>query len=363
MSSAKTIKNKFIVFGKPSISEHEIKAVTDVLRSGWIGTGKIAKQFENKFVEYMGGGYAVAVSSCSIGLSIALKSLGVCSGDKVLTTPLTFCATVNSIINIGAIPVFSDVDERGCLDFSKIKHSNFDAIIPVNYTGSQAKITKRFNLPIIEDAAHSFGGFVGPLRQGVIGDLSVFSFYATKNITTGEGGMIYTKNRELADKCRILSNHGQSNGAWSRYSSGPIDNYSVLHPGFKGNMPDILAALGLVQIDRWNELKLKRERIWKLYESEFGKREDGHSQHLFTIRCKKRHEFREYLYEKGIGTGVHYEALHLQPAYSYLGYRLGDFPVAEKIGAETVSLPVSNDMTIEDGLRVIEAVRDYKNKI
>jgi len=134
MSSAKTIKNKFIVFGKPSISEHEIKAVTDVLRSGWIGTGKIAKQFENKFVEYMGGGYAVAVSSCSIGLSIALKSLGVCSGDKVLTTPLTFCATVNSIINIGAIPVFSDVDERGCLDFSKIKHSNFDAIIPVNYT-------------------------------------------------------------------------------------------------------------------------------------------------------------------------------------------------------------------------------------
>jgi dTDP-4-amino-4,6-dideoxygalactose transaminase len=356
MSSSKIINKPFIIFGKPNISEEEIVAVTDVLKSGWIGTGKVSKEFEDEFVKYMGGGYAVAVSSCTVGLSIALKSLGLCHGDKVVTSPITFCATVNAILNVGATPVFSDVDERGCLDFSKIKENKFEAILPINYTGAQANITKNFNLPILEDAAHSFGGENSGVKQGSIGDLSVFSFYATKNITAGEAGIIYTKSRELADKCRIISNNGQSNAAWSRYSSGPINNYQVLHPGFKGNLPDILAALGLAQLKRWQNLKIKRQRIWKVYESAFGEKEKGHSQHLYTIRVKNRHSVREYLYNKGIGTGIHYEALHLEPAYQYLGYKKGDFPIAEKIGQETLSLPVSNSMTEDDAWRVVETI-------
>ncbi len=351
MSRTKSLKS-FIVFGKPDIGPEEEQAVLEVMRSGWIGTGKVARQFEEEFVKHMGGGYAVSVSSCSIGLVIALKSVGICHGDNVLTTPLTFCATVNSIIQAGATPIFCDVDKDGLLDSFMMAGyvKSVEAVLPVNYLGKPSKIGK-FSIPVIEDAAHSFGGNSG------YGDISVFSFYATKNITSGEGGMIWTKDKDLADKCRLLSNHGQSNGAWSRYNSGPIENYKVIHPGYKANMPDILAAIGLAQLKRWPELRTKREVIWRIYAEAFGDKGLYHSHHLYTIRVKERAKFREELYNRGIGTGIHYEALHLQPAYTYLGYKKGDFPVAEKIGAETLSLPLSATMTEEDGLRVVEEVK------
>lgn len=354
-----SLRNKFIPFGQPNISKEEIQAVADVLSSQWIGTGRITRQFEEEFVRYMGGGYAIAVSSCSIGLTIALKSIGLCHGDNVLTTPLTFCATVNSILNAGANPIFVDVDEDGLMDKSKIKplilkgntYHEISCILPVNYLGKSAQIQPK-NIPVVEDAAHSFGGSCG------YGNITVFSFYATKNISCGEGGMIWTKNKELANKCRILSNNGQSNGAWSRYSSGPIENYSVVHPGYKGNLPDVLSAIGLVQLRRWPEMKKKRDRVWKIYEDSFGVKSAGHSHHLYTIHVRERQKLREKLYNKGIGTGVHYEALHLEPAYSFLGYKAGDFPNAEKIGRETVSLPISNSMTEEDAEYVVECVKE-----
>lgn len=350
------MNKKFIVFGKPDISEEEIEAVSNVLRLGWIGTGRITKQFEEEFVKSMGGGYAAAVSSCTIGLMIGLKALGLARGQNVLTTPLTFCATVNAIVQMGATPVFKDVNKDGVLEgeipsqvLVKNSYKNIHYVLPVNYLGLPARIKSEF--PVIEDAAHSFGGSCG------YGDLTVFSFYANKNITSGEGGMIWTKDKELASRCRILSNHGQSNGAWSRYRSGPIENYEILYSGFKGNLPDVLSAIGLVQLKRWPEIKKKRELIWKIYEEAFGKKGAGHSKHLYTIQVKNRQRAREELYNRGIGTGIHYEALHLQPAYQYLGYQKGDFPNAEKIGEEILSLPLSSSMTEEDGLRVVEEVK------
>lgn len=346
-------KGSFLTFGKPDIGLKEEMAVLDVLRSGWLGTGKVTREFEEEFVKYMGGGYAIAVSSCTIGLVIALRSVGLCHGENVLTTPLTFCATVNAILQIGAVPLFCDVDDNGLIDHKLVKsyEKSSDAILAVNYTGEPARIKSNL-IPVIEDAAHSFGGECG------YGDLTVFSFYPTKNITSGEGGMIWTKDRNLADKCRLFSNHGQSSGAWGRYSSGPMENYKIIHPGYKGNMPDILAAIGLAQLRRWPELREKRERIWEIYEKAFGAEGKGHSHHLYTIYIKDRARIREDLYNKGIGTGIHYEALHLQPAYKYLGYRKGDFPIAEQIGEETLSLPVSSTMTEEDAKRVVRCVKE-----
>ena len=348
----KTLKTKrpFIVFGQPNISEEEIAAVTNVLRSGWIGTGRISKLLEAEFVKHMGGGYAVAVSSCSVGLAIALRAVGISHGDNVLTTPLTFCATVNAILHNGARPKFAD-DHEGIL---KAKDSSVDAIVPVNYTGLSANYYS--SVPVIEDAAHSFGGDCG------YGDISVFSFYATKNVTSAEGGMIWTKSRELADKCRLLSNNGQSTGAWSRYSSGPINNYHIVEPGFKGNLPDILATIALTQMKRYKQLRSLRSKVWEIYEKSFGKKPSGHSQHLYTIQVKNRDVVREELYNRGIGTGIHYEALHLEPAYKFLGYKAGDFPMAEVISATTLSLPVSNTMTKDDAWYVVANVKEVLEK-
>lgn len=361
MPGSKTIK-KFIVFGQPNISEEEISEVTDVLKSGWIGTGKVCKDLENEFVRYMGGGYAVAVSSASIGLTIALQALGICRGMKVLTSPLTFCATVNAILHVGALPVFKDVEKNGCIETGMdfISKNKINAYLPVNYTGFQSSVIgwNNFAIPIIEDAAHSFGGRYLGKKQGSFGDVSVFSLYATKNITSGEGGIIFTKDKSVADRCRMLSQQGQSSGAWGRYSSGPINNYKVIEPGFKGNLPDVLAAIALVQLRRWPELKAKREAVWNVFEKAFGKKETGHSRHLFTIQVENREMVREELYNRGIGTGIHYGPLHLEPAYSFLGYKKGDFPSAERIGAKTLSLPVSNSMSVHDAERVAWEVKD-----
>lgn len=362
-----TVKTRnFITFGKPDISEEEIEAVLDVLKSGWIGTGQVATDLENEFVYHMGSGFGVAVSSCTIGLAIALKAAGVCKGEDVMTSPLTFAATVNAIFMVGARPVFVDVDEVGCLNFGMIdrfKTPRLSAIVPIHYTGASANMgpinreAQKLKISVIEDAAHSFGGSYLGQKQGSFGDIGVFSFYATKNITSGEGGMIYTKKRDIADRCRVLSQNGQSSGAWGRYSKSPVKRYQVLQQGFKGNLPDLLAAIGLVQLKRWPELKKKRDKVWKIYEASFGRKEFGHSKHLYTVRIKDRDTFREKLYERGIGTGIHYDPVHLEPAYSVLGYRKGDFPIAEKIGRETVSLPLSNCMTEEEAEYVVKEVK------
>lgn len=357
---------KFIVFGKPDIGLDELEAVSEVLKSGWIGTGPVSKHLEHAFQEHMGGGHAVAVSSCSAGLILALKAIGIKPGMEVITTPITFCATVNAIIHAGGKPVFVDVDKNGCLDPTKIKiTAKTRAILPVHYTGAPCQmkeimqISRKYGIPVIEDAAHSFGGTYKGLNQGMFGDMGVFSFYATKNITSGEGGMVYSKSKDYAERVRLLSNQGQSDGAWGRYSTGPVKPYQVLSVGYKANLPDVLACIGLSQLRRWPDIRLKRAAIWSIYEASFGEKATGHSQHLYTIQVKNRDMVRQHLWKEGVGTGIHYTALHLEPAYKYLGYKRGSFPNAEAIGAQTLSLPLSSTMSGDDACRVIDLVHEY----
>lgn len=369
--SAVSIDAPFIVFGKPDIGQDEKDAVMSVLESGWLSTGRMVESFEEEFQRYLGEGFPVAVSSCTDGLILSLIAAGVSHGDHVITTPLTFAATANAIKAVGAIPVFVDTTPQGQIDPENIRGAITPltrAIIPVHYTGAACDMVKIMsiaranNIPVIEDAAHGFGGFHVKQKKkiGTFGDYAVFSFYPTKNITSGEGGMVVCRNSPSATLIRTLSMQGLSTGAHRRYSQTGVKSYRVLAPGRKSNMSDIHAAIGITQLRRWPELRLTRFTVWKMYEDAFGKKEDGHSQHLFTIREPRRQEFRQFLYDEGIGTGIHFNPLHFEPGFASLGYEVGDFPNAEEIGLSTVSLPVSSTMTAEDAQRVIDAVHRFK---
>lgn len=375
------VEPEFITFGKPDIGEAEIQAVADVLRSGWLSTGPQVRQLEEEFAAYIGSGYAVAVNSCTMGLvlSMAVSSIG--EGAHVITSPMTFPATVNAILAARAKPVFVDCDEHGLLNMDIVENmrilpDKLKAILPIHYAGASCdmrRITafaRAQNIKIIEDAAHAFGTeFVdraegnNPGRRykiGTLGDLTVFSLYPTKNITSGEGGIVMTKRGEWAERIRALSNHGLSASAWGRYGNGPVRHYEVMFPGYKANMSDVHAAIGLVQLKRWTEIRKKRSEIWNIYEDAFGFKEPGHSQHLFTLRVKNRDIFRDKMHEMGIGTGLHFRPAHLEAGYHFLGYKRGDFPVAEKIGDTTVSLPLSSAMTIPQAKRVVDIAKRLK---
>lgn len=372
---------KFIVFGKPDIGEAEIEAVNAVLRSGWISTGPVVQKFEEEFEAYMGAGHAVAVNSATMGLMLSMAVSNIGDGREIITTPLTFPATINAILGMRVTPIFVDVDEHGNLDANKVKplmnreNHKIGAIMPIHYGGAAADMREIlhlahvYELKVIEDAAHAFGtDYVGPpagdkpgARQkiGTVGDFAVFSFYPTKNITAGEGGMVMCKYADQAERIRTLSMQGLSSDAWKRYGTGPIKNYECLHPGYKGNLSDIHAAIGLTQLRRWPEINAQRTKIWDIYEDAFGWREPGHSKSLFMLRVKDRDAFRQRMYEAGIGTGVHYNPVHLEPGFRFFGKKLGDFPMAEKIGLSTVSLPVSSTMDEEDAHRVVKEAQKW----
>ena len=353
------LMEKFIVFNQPDLGEEEMSSVMDVIRSGWIGTGKVAHEFEQEFARIMGGGYAVAVSSCTMGLQLALKALKIGKGDEVILPPLTFAATLNAVLSVGAYPVLVDVDKTGCLDID-LALDNIDpvtkAAIPVHYSGTPCHFGKLpHELPVVEDCAHAFGSVLSGL-----GDMKIFSFYANKNITCGEGGMVLAKSKSLADDIRVLSSQGLTKGSWERYGKGTPRTYSVEKVGLKGNLPDLLACVGLVQLRRWPEMKAKRLKVFNLYENAFGKMPLGHSTHFYPLRVKNRDDLRSKLHSKGIGTGIHYKPLHLEPAYGYLGYKKGDFPMAEAWGEEELSLPVSSNMTEEDAERIVKEVKELR---
>ena len=362
------VKKEFIVFGRPDISSAEYRAVLDVLESGWLSTGKVCDMFAKEFEYRIGYGYAVPVSSCTMGLYLSLKYFNIGPGDEVLLPTITFCSTANAIIATGAKPVFCEVTDSGHIDPFKLKITErTKAIIPVHYTGSACdmnsilSIAKDTDLKVIEDSAHAFGGKYLDSNQniGVKGDFSCFSFYATKNVTCGEGGMVLTDDPEQAEQIRILSMNGLSSDSWNRYGSGKIKQYSIMVPGMKGNLSDIHAAIGLTQLRRWPEMKKTRDMIWEVYENYFGKKAYGHSTHLFTIEHEDRDGLREFLYENGIGSGIHFRPLHLEPAYVHFGFKEGSFPVAEGIGRRTLSLPVSSTMTREDAEFIAQKVKDY----
>lgn len=379
----KPTRREFLVFGAPDIREAEIKEVIATLKSGWLSTGPRVVRFEKEFKNYIGCKYAIALNSCTAGLHLALEIAGIGEGDEVITTPLTFASTANVIIHQGATPVFADVERKtGNIEPGEIEKKitkKTKAIIPVHLYGRPCrineimKIAKENNLLVIEDAAHALETHYKDKKIGTIGDFSVFSFYATKNVVTGEGGMITTNNDKWARDLRILRLHGLSKDAWKRYSAEGFTPYDILYPGYKYNMMDLQAALGIHQLKRVEKNLKIREKYFRLYNQAFTEiseietpieeKDIRHARHLYTIllRLKKlkcdRNQFAVALQAENIGMGIHFLALHLSSYYKKrFGYKRGDLPHAEYISDRTLSLPLSTKLTEEDVNDVMVAV-------
>jgi dTDP-4-amino-4,6-dideoxygalactose transaminase len=380
----KVARDRFLVFGAPFIGEEEIDEVVDTLRSGWLGTGPKVAKFEELFRQYVGANYAIAVNSCTAGLHLSMVVSGLRSGDEVITTPMTFCATVNSIVHAGATPVLVDCDRETLLiDPQRIEDaitSHTRAIVPVHLCGRPCDmdaildIAARHNLIVIEDAAHAIETMYRGRKVGAISPLTAFSFYVTKNIVTGEGGMVTTNDPKIAEKLRIYSLHGMSKDAWKRFSDTGYKHYQVVVPGFKYNMMDLQAAIGIHQLARVEATLQRRNEIWQRYHQAFAdlpvtlpapdEPHTLHARHLYTLMIDKarcgvsRDEFLERLHSQKIGAGVHYVGVHLHPYYqNRFGYRPEDFPNATWISDRTVSIPLSPKLTDEDVEDVIEAVK------
>lgn len=377
----------FLPFALPEIGEEEINEVALCLRSGWVTTGPKTKQFESDFTAFLGGEglESMAVNSATSGLHLALESVGVGPGDEVIVPTYTFTATAEIVRYLGATPVMVDVDEHTFNmtpeSFSNAITERTKAVVPVHFAGLSCDmdpiiaIAKSHNIRVIEDAAHALpttyrGKLVGTLDS----DITVFSFYANKTMTTGEGGMVVTRNPELAKRCKIMRLHGISRDAFDRYvSTKPAWSYEVVAPGFKYNMPDICAAIGIHQLKRLKGFQVKREVMAEIYNKGLAGLPliipaqpfvgDHHAWHLYPIRLKEesgisRSVFIEKMAEKGIGCSVHFIPLHLHP-YWRDTYKLTPdmFPVAQKIYEQEVSIPLYTKMTEEDQFRVIEAIR------
>jgi dTDP-4-amino-4,6-dideoxygalactose transaminase len=379
------MRSQYLTFGAPHIDDAAIDEVVASLRTGWLGTGPKVGRFEQLIRDYTGAEYAVAVNSCTAALHLSMIVSGVGAGDEVITTPMTFCATANSIIHTGARPVFVDCErDTQLIDPDLIERAitpRTRAILPVHLTGRVCDmgaiedIARRHNLTIIEDAAHTLEGRYGERRVGTIGALTCFSFYVTKNITTGEGGMVTTNDAELADRIKTYALHGMTRDAWKRYSDSGYKHYQVVAPGFKYNMMDLQAAIGIHQfahIDAWLQ---RRTDIWKRYDAELSDLPVGlpapdnpdtrHARHLYTLMIDPgrtgitRDAFMQRMHERGIGTGVHYIGVHLHPYYrETFGYTPEDFPNASWISDRTVSIPLSPHLTESDVGDVIAAVHD-----
>ncbi len=382
------MRSEFLVFGKPRIEEDEIAEVVATLRSGWIGMGPRTEQFEREFAAYTGARHAIAVNSCTAALHLGLIAAGVGPGDEVITTPLTFAATANVIVHQGATPVFADVDRRTQnLDPARVAERitpRTKAIMPVHMLGRPADLdplldlARRHGLTIVDDAAHAAEAVYRGRHVGTVGHFTAFSFYANKNITTAEGGMLTTADDAAADRLRTLRLHGISKDAWKRYSADGFVPYETIEPGFKYNMLDLTAALGLHQLRRAEENLRLRERYVARYNEAFAETPgllipaleplppgDRHAWHLYPVLLDldaltlDRHGFIEALKARNIGTGIHYTALHLHRYYrERCGLRRGDLPEAEFISDRTVSLPLSPALTAADVEDVIAAVHD-----
>ena len=378
------VRNRFLVFGSPLIEDDAIDEVVDSLRSGWLGTGPKVQRFEEMFREHLGSGYCAAVNSCTAGLHLSLAALGIGPGDEVIVPTMTFCASANAVFYVGATPVFADVElATGNIDATKLEQRitpRTKAIMVVHFAGRPCDmdavmdIAKRRGLYVVEDCAHAIETQYKGQMAGVIGDIAAFSFYVTKNICTGEGGMIATRDEDVLNQIKILALHGLSKDAWKRYSDDGYKHYSVVSLGYKYNMMDIQAALGIRQMPRLAEYSRRRQNVWNAYQRAFAdlplarppeaEPNTQHARHLYTIRIDTdrlratRDHMLNALHAEGIGTGVHFIALHLQPFYRQaLGYRPGDFPVAEQISERTLSIPLSAKLTDQDVQDVISAVR------
>jgi len=386
---SKNIKrNKFLPFHKPSIEDEEISEVIDTLKSGWITTGPKTKLFEEKFRDYVGSKHAIAINSCTAGLHLSLVAAGVGQGDEVITTPYTFAATGEVIIEVRAKPIFVDVERDSLnIDPEEIRKNvtpNTKAIIPVHFAGQPCRmaeimeIAQENNLVVIEDAAHALAAEYNGKRIGNISDITVFSFYATKNITTGEGGMVTTNNSELAEKIRLLSLHGLSQDAWKRYTTEGSWYYEIIDSGYKYNMSDIQAAIGLHQLRKIDRFQNVREKYAQMYNDglkdfpeiirPFQDKNSKHAWHLYVIQLNldlidiTRDDFIKELSENNIGTSVHFIPLHFHPYYRDNYVFNGGFPNAEYAFERVISLPIYPAMSLEDVQDVIETVKKIVTK-
>jgi len=379
------MRKDFLVFASPLIEGSEIDEVVDSLKSGWIGTGPKVKRFEELFSSYKGTKNAVALNSCTAALHLAMRALDIKPGDEVIVPTMTFAATANAVIHAGGVPVFVDC-EKGTMNLDPIdvrkKITNkTKAIIPVHFAGRPCNMdaimamAKENNLKVIEDCAHAIESEYHGQKTGTLGDIGCFSFYVTKNIITGEGGMAITDNDDYAGKIKTLALHGMSKDAWKRFSDEGYKHYQVVDSGYKYNMMDIQAALGIHQLGRIDRYWKRREEIWNRYNEAFKnlpvflpapiEPNTRHAYHLYTLlidteRAKvARDQFLDEMTKKNIGVGVHYIALHLHPFYQKaFGYKPGDFPNAEWVSERTVSVPLSPKLTDKDVQDVIDAVCD-----
>jgi dTDP-4-amino-4,6-dideoxygalactose transaminase len=373
-----------IPFAPPALGDDEIGEVIATLESRWLTTGPRVASFERAFAHYVNTPHAIALNSCTAALHLSLLAAQIGEGDEVVTTPLTFCATANTIVHTRAVPVFADVDAcTGNLDPSAAAAAvtpRTRAIIPVHYAGRPVDVVAfravadRHSLTLIEDAAHCVEGVAASRKIGSTADFTCFSFYATKNLTTGEGGMVTTADRGAAAFIRTASLHGLSRDAWKRYAPGGSAHYDVVMPGFKYNMMDLQAAIGLHQLARIESMYARRSAIWSRYDAALGglplrlpapvPAGDRHARHLYTVLVDQsagisRDRLQERLTERGISTSIHFRALHLHPYYQErFGFTRGMFPVAETLSDTTLSLPLSAAMTDDSVDRVIEALHD-----
>jgi dTDP-4-amino-4,6-dideoxygalactose transaminase len=390
MKEVKQTKNEqpFLVFGAPSIEQEEIDSVIAVLESGWLGTGPRVAQFEKEFAEYKGVTQAAAVSSCTAALHLSLLAAGIRPGDEVITTALTFCSTVNAIIYTGGTPVLADIDLKSMnidpIEIEKRLSHKTKAILPVHFAGRPCQmdaimaIAREHDLKVIEDCAHAIETEYHGQGAGSIGDFGCFSFYVTKNVMTGEGGMVIARSEDDLARIRIKSLHGMSKDAWKRYGGEGFKHYQVVECGYKYNMMDLQAAIGLPQLRRVKKNWEKRQRIWNQYQQAFNDLPIGrpadpepnsrHGYHLYTILVDKkltgisRDEFLNEMNSKRIGTGVHYLSIPEHPYYqNQFGWKAEDYPNALKIGRQTVSLPLSAKMEPGEVSDVIEAVKEVLN--
>jgi len=379
----------FIPFHRPSIDDDEINEVVATLRSGWLTTGPRTAQFEKAFAHYVGAPHALAVNSATAGLHLSLAALGIGAGDEVITTPLTFCSTVNTILQVGATPVLADIGDDGNIDPGEIEACmtpRTRAIVPVHIAGLPCRMNAIWHLAeqhgcrVIEDAAHAAGARyltrpIGSASAGACSDAVVFSFYATKNMTTGEGGMITCGSESLADKMRVLCLHGISNDAWNRYTEHGKWYYEVVAGGFKYNLSDIQSAIGIHQLQKLDRFIEIRRRYAQFYDAAFADMEElevppdsaasRHAWHLYVLRLNPKHldigrdEFIEALQQRGIGTSVHFIPIPLHPYFAGIPSLMRNpCPRAIALYRRIISLPLYPALTEKELARVVEAVKE-----
>lgn len=376
-------KNDFLIFGAPAIEDPEIEEVLATMRSGWLGTGPRVARFERDIMAYKEVAHAAAVNSCTAALHLSLLASNLQPGDEVITTPLTFCATVNAILHAGATPVLADIDPTTLnIDPAQIRaklSSRTRAILPVHFAGRPcemeeiSQLAREHNLVLIEDCAHAIETEYRGRKVGTFGDFGCLSFYATKNVVTGEGGMVITNDEAKAARVKVLALHGMSKDAWKRFGDEGFKHYQVVEVGFKYNMMDLQAAIGIHQLARVETYWLKRQSLWQRYGRDLADlpldlpadpaQDTRHGYHLYTIIVDparagmSRDAFLDGMTRQGIGVGVHYLSLPEHPVYQRrLGWRPEDYPHATRVGRSIVSLPMSAKLTASDANDVIEAV-------